>query len=140
MQELVRASPINEATDFSSLFGELHDQSLIITLPVHNEASRLEHNVAVLHRFLEEERLPSVIVLAEDGSTDKSSTICQQLSRSYPNVLFIHHADRLGRGKAMRGVWEGLKGHRFKCCMFMDADLATDLSCLKPMLKALEQG
>src|SRR2546428_1358685 len=113
---------------------------LLITLPVHNEASRLERNVGELERFLEKEGLTSTIILAEDGSTDNSALICSELARKYNNIMLSRRWARLGRGKAMREAWSGLNGLPFNYCMFMDADLATDLSALKSMLRELEAG
>ena len=115
---------------------------MLITLPIHNEASRLENNVETLRRYLESEGIPSVILLAEDGSTDNSAQICHELALRYGDILFVHSKERLGRGEALRRAWMSLQryGIEYRYYVFMDADLATDLSCLKTLLRKLDDG
>ena len=126
----------------ASLVSEATGKRVLITLPIHNEASRLESNVRTLRGYLEREGIPSVILLAEDGSTDNSAQICHQLALRYRDILFVHSKERLGRGEALRRAWLSLQSYGFdyKYYVFMDADLATDLSCLKTLLGKLDDG
>jgi len=108
---------------------------IIVTLPVHNEADRLESNVKRLDSFMRSKDLKGLIILAEDGSSDKSYEIAKRLSRCLDNIKVFHNDCKLGRGKAIREAWRAVQGDIY---VFMDADLATDLSYLPAMIHLVE--
>lgn len=110
---------------------------IIITLPIYNEANRLELNVKKLLSFMRSIDLKGLIVLAEDGSSDKSFEIAKRLNKYYDDIRIFHNDCKLGRGKAIREAWSAVQGDIY---VFMDADLATDLSSLPTLIQLVKDG
>ena len=110
-----------------------YKMEVAITLPVYNEASRLDINCRKLHSFLENVDWASLVILAEDGSSDNSFQVATRLSETFERVKVFHADKKLGRGQALRNAWSQVSADVY---VFMDADLATDLKDL-PRLVAL---
>ena len=78
------------------------ESSLSALLPVHNAQATL---AATVHEFLE--ILPEVtrdfeLVIADDGSTDATIEVADELAVYYPQVSAVRHARRRGRVAAIR--------------------------------------
>jgi glycosyltransferase involved in cell wall biosynthesis len=76
-----------------------------IVVPVYNEAHVLAASVERLHRYLAEE-FPFTwrIVIADNGSTDRTWEVATQLAGLYDHVSALH-LDQKGRGRALRAAW-----------------------------------
>jgi glycosyltransferase involved in cell wall biosynthesis len=59
------------------------------------------------------------VLLVDDGSTDRSGEICDQLAKDHPNVRVVHHEKNLGRSYAIRTGFQQAKGD---IVIIMDAD------------------
>jgi glycosyltransferase involved in cell wall biosynthesis len=98
-----------------------------ITIPVLNEELTLSQNVRILHSFLKE-RFPAPgqwqIVVADNGSTDRTLEIAEALTQEIPEVRFVK-VPRKGVGLALKTSWGQSKADMVG---YMDLDLATDLS------------
>jgi glycosyltransferase AglD len=101
--------------------------SWLVTLPARNEGERLVTAVQRVDGALQSLGYPYTLLIAEDGSTDDTFKVAQGLTISYPNLKLIHNDLKLGRGRALRNAW---RTNYADVYMFMDADLATDLSFL----------
>lgn len=111
--------------------------SVDVVIPVYNEEKDLPRSVAVLWDFLNE-HLPYQwqIVIADNGSTDKTLTVAQALSQQYPGVAYVH-LDQKGRGRALRKAWLESKAD---VVSYMDVDLSTKLDAFPKLIKALDEG
>jgi len=92
---------------------------LSVIVPLHNEQTRLEQCI--------ERLLPHVmrysweIILVDNGSTDRTWSMCQVAETIYNHVRSIRLADR-GKGLAIRtGMLAALGRYRYMC----DVDLST---------------
>lgn len=98
-----------------------------VTIPVLNEEATLSQHVHILHAFLKQ-HFPDPgqwrIVIADNGSTDQTPEIGQQLIAELPEVAFVKVPKR-GVGLALKTSW-GQSGADI--VGYMDLDLATDLS------------
>jgi len=108
--------------------------SVSVVLPAYNEANQIEIAVNQVSRALTEIGYPFEILIAEDGSTDGTAELSEQLTQRYPFVRHIHHEKRLGRGTALSQAFRECNGEVF---VYMDLDLATDLKSLKPLIDAI---
>lgn len=97
-----------------------------VTIPVLNEEPTLAQNVQHLHGFLQQ-HFPEPgqwqIVIADNGSTDRTLEIAQGLSERIPEVTFVK-VPRRGVGLALKTSWGQSKAD---IVGYMDLDLATDL-------------
>jgi glycosyltransferase involved in cell wall biosynthesis len=112
---------------------EMKEYSII--LPAHNESSSLEGNVDLLDDFMQKLGSSYEIIIAEDGSTDKTYQIAKELAERKHNVKVIHSIEQLGKGAALTRAMMGSEG---QIVAFMDADLAVDLKNLADLLRSVE--
>lgn len=97
-----------------------------VTIPVLNEEATLERQVKILHKFLKAHFLDANqwrIVIADNGSTDRTFEIATQLSEELPEVAVVK-VPRKGVGLALKTSWGQ---SRADIVGYMDLDLATDL-------------
>jgi glycosyltransferase involved in cell wall biosynthesis len=72
-------------------------------------------------------------LITEDGSD--SSQIVSKLRIKFPNLIYRHHEERLGRGRALREAWNEVEGDVY---VYLDVDMATDLERLDAFRKLVE--
>ena len=96
-----------------------------VTIPVLNEEPTLAQNVQVLHAFLKQ-NFPAEgqwqIVIADNGSTDRTLEIARGLSEEISEVTFVK-VPRRGVGLALKTSWGQSSADILG---YMDLDLATD--------------
>ncbi|MFH1447690.1 MAG: glycosyltransferase [Candidatus Micrarchaeota archaeon] len=109
---------------------------ITIILPVYNQC-RMLRNVERVAAAAEKLGMPYEIIIAEDGSTDGSAEEAMKLAESNPKVVHLHSDERLGRGEALKRAFKAGKGDYL---IYMDIDLATDLSALQPLVNALAKS
>jgi len=98
-----------------------------ITIPVLNEEKTLRKNVEKVYDFLEESIIDNyTILIADNGSIDKTPLIGDKLSDEYDDVKYIKVGKR-GVGLALRTSW--MKSEA-EIVGYMDLDLATNLKHL----------
>lgn len=97
-----------------------------ITIPVLNEEATLAQQVKYLHHFVRE-HFPNQdqwkIVIADNGSTDRTREIGKQLEQKLPGVQLLSVPSK-GVGLALKTSWSQSKAD---IVGYMDLDLATDL-------------
>lgn len=114
----------------------LCDVEISILLPAYNEASRIEHCIGEVKRAVTAFARSYEIVVVEDGSVDETTNIVANLSKTDPNLSFLHSANRLGKGKAVKRGLGSVKGD---IVVFMDVDLATSLEILPQIVKLAQK-
>lgn len=108
-----------------------------VVVPVYNEETDLAKGVRTLHRFMSQNLPPGWrITIADNGSTDSTLQVAQQLSRELEHVGYIHLPEK-GRGRALRRAWLESPAD---VVAYMDVDLSTELEALPRLLTALEEG
>ena len=111
---------------------------LSILVPLYNEE---EFIGPLLQRVLEAplpEGMDREIVVVDDGSTDGSAEIAEQISRLHPEIVrVIRHARNQGKGSAIRTAVEQARG---EFCLIQDADLEYDPREYVHLLKPLIEG
>jgi glycosyltransferase involved in cell wall biosynthesis len=114
------------------------DVWLNVTVPVLNEEACLVANVHRLVAFLKRDIAPALfeIVIADNGSTDKTLQLAQELARQFDCVRVLHLNQR-GRGRALKAAWHQSEA---RVLSYMDADLSSDLAVFPMMLESLLRG
>jgi glycosyltransferase involved in cell wall biosynthesis len=105
-----------------------------IVIPVLNEEVVLPSSVEKLQAFITDHPDRDWrIVIADNGSTDRTREIGAELAEKHTN-LSITHLEQRGRGRALKKAW-GESDADVR--LYMDADLSTDLKALPPLVAAI---
>jgi len=107
-----------------------------LVVPTYNEEVCLKQNIEQVFLFLNK-TFPDQdweVVIAENGSSDSTKKIAEELTRDKPNLRMISNATA-GKGLAIRNAWDTSTADLL---IFMDADLATDLKHLPELINALD--
>ena len=108
-----------------------------ITIPVLDEERELSSSVRRLLEFAAGHcRFESEVVIAENGSTDRTWEIAGALCLAYPGVRRVRLGEK-GRGRAVKKAWS-----ESDCDVlsYMDVDLATELWAFPPLVEAIISG
>ncbi|HEU0315697.1 MAG TPA: glycosyltransferase family 2 protein, partial [Solirubrobacteraceae bacterium] len=105
--------------------------ALSILMPVFNEASTIEHAIAVT--LAAELPAPFELIIVDDGSTDGTREILDQAD--FPDrVTYLRHPGNRGKGAA---VLTALATARGEYAAILDADLEYDPADLSHLLRPL---
>ena len=96
---------------------------LSIVLPAYNEARRLPASLEALNRYLDAHAPEAEVVVADDGSTDKTAAAVLAAAELWPRVRLLTLPHR-GKGHAVR---EGMLAALGEVRLFSDVDLAVPL-------------
>jgi glycosyltransferase involved in cell wall biosynthesis len=78
-----------------------------VLIPALNEEENIRASVeTVIKAAKAANDTPVEIILVNDGSTDRTGKICDQLAAEYPFVSAVHHETNLGQGAA---IMDGLR-------------------------------
>jgi putative flippase GtrA len=110
-----------------------------IVVPVRNEERDLGPSVRRLAAYLRESfPFTARVTIADNGSTDDTWKVAQQLTRELgEGVVNPVHLDLPGRGRALNAIWSGSDA---EVLVYMDVDLSTDLNALLPLVAPLMSG
>ena len=91
-----------------------------VVIPLINEAESLPELEAWLRRVMEQNNFSYEIIMVDDGSTDNSWNVIQQLRDSNPHIKGIKFQRNYGKSAALN---EGFKNAAGEIIITMDADL-----------------
>ena len=114
-------------------------KTLDVVFPVLNEEHGLANSVQTVAAFLSDNMSDYdwAIVIADNGSTDATPSICRRLSEQDSRVRHLRLEQR-GRGRALKRAWAESNAD---VVSYMDVDLSTDLSALPQAVTAVaEEG
>jgi glycosyltransferase involved in cell wall biosynthesis len=93
---------------------------LSIIIPAHNEEKRLPDTLEQIFGFLEKQSFTAEVIVVENGSSDKTFELAQEVVKKNQNLHVIQNNQR-GKGLAIqRGIQEARGEYLFMC----DADLS----------------
>ena len=83
-------------------------------VPALDEEAALDDTVRTVHRIASKTlgETPEIIIF-NDGSTDRTPEIADELAREIPGVRVVHHAKPMGVGYCFREALQMAKGERF---------------------------
>jgi len=115
-----------------------NNPALSVIIPAYNEADNLKNNLPKIIKATLNLEPSSEFIVAIDGSSDNTSEVMDQLVKEHGSIiLLLPSPHRLGKGKAIAQAIGSSKGDFI---VFMDPDLAVDLTCLKPLIETVRNG
>lgn len=110
---------------------------LTVVIPVFNEEESLASLCEELHRSLERLNVTNEVLFVDDGSTDRSYAVLEELNQQYPGIRALRFRRNYRKAAALAA---GFKGARGEVIVTMDADLQDDPAEIPNLLAALDQG
>ncbi|GIW39937.1 MAG: hypothetical protein KatS3mg076_0514 [Candidatus Binatia bacterium] len=104
---------------------------LSVVLPAYNEEANIERVVRRVSEYLRARDLRHEILVVDDGSTDATGRILEELAREIPELRPLHHPSNRGYGAALR---TGFEAARMKFVFYMDGDGQFDIGDLDRLL------
>ena len=99
-----------------------------IVIPCFNEERTL---VKVIDKILKQEKIEKEIIIINDGSTDKTKTIINELCKKHSIIKAIHHDANKGKGAALKTGFLKATGD---IILIQDADLEYDPDDYKKLI------
>lgn len=115
----------------------MSSETITIILPAYNEQDSLIELVERNVKALMSNALDGELIIVDDGSTDKTGQLADELSVHYPNVRTVHHNKNLGKSQALKTGFEVSKG---EIVVMMDADLQYNPEDILKLLGLVNQG
>ena len=103
-------------------------ESLSVFFPCYNEQDNLLPLVEEAHEVCRQLTDDFEIILVNDGSTDRTADLMEQLARQYPRLRTIHHPSNKGYGAALIS---GFSAAQKQIVFFSDADRQFRLAEMK---------
>ncbi|MBP7087952.1 MAG: glycosyltransferase family 2 protein [Candidatus Omnitrophica bacterium] len=91
-----------------------------ILIPVHNEGKRIKHNLEEVKRTLDNLGCNYEIIAIDDGSSDDTAKILQELVAEIPNLIINSNQKNFGKGRALKKAFKYASGDLI---VWLDADL-----------------
>jgi glycosyltransferase involved in cell wall biosynthesis len=110
---------------------------LSVTVPICNEAGNLAQLYERVQAAMEKIGKPWELILVNDGSTDGSDELCDDLARLDQRVKVVHFRRNFGQTAAMMAGFDFAKGD---IIIPMDGDLQNDPGDIKLLLEKLDEG
>ncbi len=117
--------------------GTLTDKSLSLFFPAHNERENLEKVVRNAVALCPELTPDFEILIIDDGSTDGTSALADELAGSYQGVRVIHHRVNRGYGGALQS---GFRNAVKELVFYTDGDGQFDLDELRDILPLVQDA
>ena len=97
--------------------------SLSVIMPALNEEKNIKKAVTDTLTALNKHEIDGEIIIINDGSTDNTANIVQELSKNIDNLKIITHKKPEGIG---RSVWDGIKSSEKDIVVYFPADNEND--------------
>jgi glycosyltransferase involved in cell wall biosynthesis len=112
------------------------ERSLSALLPAHNAQSTLAASVHELLEVLPDLTGKLEVVIADDGSTDATIEVADELTTRYPQVIVLRHARPLGRIAAIRTALERSTG---EILLIQDEDCGFSVDEIHRLWRAMDE-
>ena len=112
---------------------------ITISLPVYNEETIISNSAKKLFGYcsLNLTSYDWKIIIADNNSADRTADMAKKLEKESDGKIIYKFIPQKGKGLAIRESWKNFDADFY---IFMDADMATDLSALPVIIKELENG
>lgn len=110
--------------------------SISVFFPCYNEQDNIARTVQQSLGVLEKLDADFEVIIVNDGSTDKTGQIADQITKQNKNVKVVHHPENLGYGAALQS---GLKAATKKLVFYTDGDGQFDINEMPSLLPLIKQ-
>lgn len=108
-----------------------------ITIPIYNEHGAIEALFAKIKEVMERHGHPYEVIFVNDGSTDGSGALLNEIAAQNPEAKVVHFRRNFGQTAAMMAGFDYATG---EVIIPMDGDYQNDPEDIPKMLAKLEEG
>jgi len=119
----------------SAIKALLDEKGLSIFCPAYNEEENIEICITNMMNFLKNLTENFEIIIVDDGSTDKTPQIADELSKRYSPVKVIHHPHNKGYGAAIK---TGFSHCKKDLIFYTDSDNQFDIKEITVFLEKIQ--
>ncbi len=110
---------------------------LSVVIPAYNEEKRLPRTLTETLAYLNAQPYTAEVLVVDDGSRDGTVALVERFERESSLVRLVRNPTNRGKGYSVR---KGVLHSRGDYVLFYDADLATSLDAINPLLDELTHG
>ena len=110
---------------------------LSIIIPAYNEEKRITKTLEDIDRYMSKQQYDYEIIVASDGSKDKTADVVRNLASRIKNLTCIGAKENHGKGYAVR---QGLLAAKGDFRLFTDADNSTSIDQVEKMWPEVKNG
>ena len=105
--------------------------TMSVIFPAFNEEGNIRRTVEAAVKILPKVAMSWEIIVVDDGSSDATTAICDDLKARYPEVGVISHGQNRGYGAALKS---GIMAAKYELIFFSDSDGQFDLRELRQLI------
>lgn len=113
------------------------EKEISIVMPAFNEQDNIEQTVRSCFAVLQKMGVSGEVVVTDDGSTDNTGKILENLSREFTNLKVIIHKVNCGYGQALKDALLAVKGRYIAS---IDSDGQFDISEMSLLIAEQKKG
>jgi len=110
--------------------------SITVFFPCYNEQNNLPRTIRAAHEVLQKLKTDFEIIIVDDGSSDRTGQIADELASTDDRIKVIHHRTNLGYGAALQS---GFKTATKQLIFYTDSDGQFDISEMPPLLPLMKR-
>jgi len=110
--------------------------SISVFFPCYNEQENVRRTVEKALDVLEKLNADFEIIIVDDGSSDETGQIADEIAKGDGRVKVVHHKHNLGYGAALQS---GFKTATKELVFYTDGDGQFDINEMPPLLTLMEQ-
>ena len=110
---------------------------LSVVIPAYNEEKKISKDIEAVYDYFQGNSIAGELIIVNDGSTDRTYSLAQGLTKKYPTLRVITYEKNRGKGYATKkGILEA-KGNYI---LFADSGLCVPFKCTNTGLEELKKG
>jgi len=114
----------------------VHNVSISVFFPCYNEQDNITRVVEQALTVLEKLNADFEVIIVNDGSSDRTGQIAEEIAGQKDRVKVVHHGTNLGYGAALQS---GFKAATKELVFYTDGDGQFDINEMPPLLRLMEQ-
>ncbi len=114
----------------------VHNVSISVFFPCYNEQDNITRVVEQALTVLEKLNADFDVIIVNDGSSDRTGQIADEIAGQKDRVKVVHHRTNLGYGAALQS---GFKAATKELVFYTDGDGQFDINEMPPLLRLMEQ-